>query len=153
MTVQRKRLKLGDVLLLALTSGVAYLQYLGRHPQYGDAVLVSSRLPEPLSSVTSQIFMGGFVTFYPAATAVNQGLVEVVDNFSPPTLPSRFRRPGARSGRRIDTWVIESPAGETVKSKLSAEELQLPIAVIWNHEFLMQRISEGWHPSQEGQTS
>jgi DNA-binding transcriptional ArsR family regulator len=34
-----KRLKPGDILLLNMASGVAYLQYVGRHAVYGDAWL------------------------------------------------------------------------------------------------------------------
>jgi len=37
-----------------------------------------------------------------------------------------------------------------VKSTLSEEERRLPIAAIWNHEFLVQRVSEGWRPEMEG---
>jgi len=150
MAAPRKRIKSGDVLLVHLTSGVAYLHYLGRHPEYGDAVLVSGRFAEPVGWLTSDTFAGGFVTFYPAASAVYQGLVKAIGNLPPLPLPSHFRRAGARSGRRIDTWIIETPAGEKVKSTLSPMDLQLPIASIWNHELLTERIMEGWHPSQVG---
>jgi hypothetical protein len=37
MVVQRKRLKPGNVLLLGTASGMAYLHYVGRHPEYGDS--------------------------------------------------------------------------------------------------------------------
>jgi hypothetical protein len=150
MGVRRKRVKPGDVLLLNVAGGVAYLHYLGRHPEYGDAVLVSRRLDERQASVTDRTFLSGYVAFYPVTAAVAQSLVEVIGHLPPPNLPRRLRRPGARSGRRIDTWIIENGTGETVKSKLSDDELQLPIAVIWNHELLAQRVAEGWNPAQEG---
>lgn len=54
------------------------------------------------------------------------------------------------SGRRIITWIIEDGSREVVKANLSEEELRLPIAAIWNHEFLIQRIAEGWNPMNEG---
>jgi hypothetical protein len=91
------------------------------------------------------------MAFYPATAAVAQGLVEVIGYLPPPELPQRLRRPGARSGLRIDTWIIENGTGETaVRSRLSEDEVRLPIAVIWNHEFLIQRNAEGWDPAQEG---
>jgi hypothetical protein len=62
----------------------------------------------------------------------------------------RLRRPGARSVGRIDTWVIEDGTHEVVKKALTDEELKLPIAAIWNHEILIQRVREGWNPLQEG---
>ena len=127
--------------------GFAYLQYVGRHPEYGDAVMVCPRLGERLNG---QTLSDGYVVFYPVTAAMALRLVEVVDHFTPPKLPQRLRRPGARSGLRVDTWVVEDGTGETVKSKLSEDDLQLPIAVIWNHELLIQRLLEGWNPLHEG---
>lgn len=149
MSIQRKRARAGDVLLLKVAGGVAYLHYLGRHSVYGDAVLVSRRFDEAQAAITDETFSEGYVTFYPVTAAVAQNLVEVVSHRSPPRLPSRLRRAGARSGRRVDTWIIEDGGKETVKMKLSDEDWQLPIAAIWNHEFLAQRVAEGWHPAQE----
>lgn len=153
MTTQRKRVKVGDILELKAAKRFAYLHFLGRHPEYGDAVLVSPGLGERPTPVTGEIFSSGYVAFYPLSAAVAQGLVEVVAHLPPPDLPKRLRRPGARSGRRVDTWIVEGDSGEVVREKLSEEELQLPIAAIWNHELLVQRVAEGWHPAQEGRGS
>ena len=152
MAAQRKQVKPGDVLLLNTASGLAYLHYIGRHPEYGDAVLVSRGLDEAQATVTDRTFSGGYIIFYPATAAVAQGLVEVIGHLPAPTLPRQLRRPGARSGRRIDTWIIENGTGEIVKSKLSDDELKLPIAGIWNHELLTKRVLEDWDPTQEGRS-
>jgi len=153
MAKERKRAKVGDVLELEAGNRFAYLHYIGKHAEYGDAVLVNPRLQKRQTSVTSDIFADAYIAFYPAMAAVSQGLVDVVAHLPPPTLPSRLRRAGARSGRRVDTWIIEDGSREVVKTKLSDEELQLPIAAIWNHELLVQRIAEGWTPTQEGRGS
>jgi hypothetical protein len=150
MTSHRKGVKAGDVLLLKVGDAFAYLHYIGPHPEYGDAIVVGSKVRERQAVVHGEMFSSGYVAFYPLRAAVAQGLVEIVGYEPPPSLPARLRRPGARSGRRVDTWIIENDTGEAVKTKLSEEELQLPIAVIWNHELLVQRITEGWHPTQEG---
>jgi hypothetical protein len=50
----------------------------------------------------------------------------------------------------VDSWIIEDASGEVTKAKLSEEELRLPIAAIWNHELLVQRLAEGWTPVEEG---
>jgi hypothetical protein len=147
MARQQKRLKSGDVLRLSTPKGFAYLQYIGRHPEYGDAVLVSPRLSE---RVEAQTLSGGYVTFYPATAALAQHLIEIVDHSAAPKLPQRLRRPGARSGLRITTWIIEDGVTETVSARLSEDDLQLPIATIWNHELLIHRILEGWSPLNEG---
>lgn len=153
MAAQRKRVRPGDVLELQAADRFAYLHYIGKHPEYGDAVLVSPRLHDRKTPVKGDVFSSAYVTFYPVTAAVAQELVEVVGHLQPPNLPGRFRRPGAISGRRIKTWIIEGETGEQVKSKLSEKELQLPIASIWNHEYLVQRILEGWNPAQEGRES
>jgi hypothetical protein len=138
------------VLELEAGGRFAYFHYIGKHPDYGDTVLVNPRLQERQASVTADIFSGAYVAFYPVTAAVSQGLVDVVAHLLPPNLPNRLRRAGARSGRRIDTWIIEDGSREVVKANLSDEERRLPIAAIWNHELLVQRIVEGWTPMQEG---
>ena len=145
-----KRAKPGDVLELTAVDGLIYAQYLGKHPEYGDAVaLCPSKQPAPVP-VSPDLFRDGYVTFYPAVAAVNRGLASVIGHLPSPGLPSRLRRPGARSGRKVETWIIEDSSHETVKTRLSDEERALPIAVIWNHELLVQRVSEGWRPEMEG---
>jgi hypothetical protein len=148
-----KRAKPGDVLQLNTPKGFAYLQYVGRHSEYGDAVLVNPKLGVRPEVFTSQAFSGGYLVFYPATAAVARGLVAVVDHLAPLSLPQRLRRPGARSGQHIATWIIEDGTAETVKSKLSEDDLRLPIAVIWNHELLTQRVLEGWNPLHEGRAA
>jgi len=153
MAPQRKRARVGDILELEAGGHFAYLQYIGKHPEYGDAVLVSPRLQPRQPSVTENIFSDGYVAFYPVTAAASQGLVKVVGHVSPPALPSRLRRAGVRSGPRVDTWIIEDESGEVVKAKLSEEELKFPIAAIWNHDLLIQRVAEGWTPQREGRGS
>lgn len=148
MKTKRPRAKPGDVLELRAADRFAYLHYIGRHPEYGDAVFVGPSLYEQSTALTPEIFANGYVTFYPATAALAQGLVEVVGHLPPPSLPSRLRRPGAISGRNIETWVIEDGASELVKTELSAAERQLPIASIWNHQYLVQRLTEKWDPTQ-----
>ena len=145
-----KRAKAGDVLELKVGNRFAYVHYIGRHREYGDAVVVNPQLQDESASISGQYFSRGYVTFYPATAAVAQELVRVVGNLPPPELPERFRREGARSGRQVATWIVEDRDGEVVKATLSDDDLRLPIASIWNHEFLVQRVAEGWDPLQQG---
>jgi hypothetical protein len=144
---QRKRARPGDILELEVGDGVAYLHYLGKHPKYGAAIIVSPRFNS--RQVTAAAFSNGYVAFYPATVAVARGFVKIVGHLPPPQLPERLRRAGARYGNRVVTWIIDG-AQEIVKTKLSDEELQLPIAAIWNHEWLIERVAERWTPLQEG---
>lgn len=144
-----KKLRSGDVLEVRLPEGFGYLLYLGQHPEYGDAVTVSSSYRQR-PSVIEALFDGGYVALYPARAAVTQGLVELVGNAPARPVPRALRRAGVRSGRTVETWIIEDGSGETIKRNLSQHERRIPIAAIWNHEILVQRIVEGWRPEMEG---
>lgn len=145
-----KRLKIGDVLEIGAASGLVYVQYLGKHPEYGDAIAVCSMEHSRRPVVAPDLFRNGYVIFYPANAAVSQNLARVVGNLPAADVPTRLRRPGVRSEAGVETWIIEDESGEHVKRTLSADERQMPLAVIWNHEMLLQRISEGWRPEREG---
>ncbi len=90
------------------------------------------------------------LAFHPAIAAVVRGLASGVGHLPARGVPIRLRRPGARVGTEVRTWIIEDRSGEVVREKLSAEERRLPIAVIWNQELLAQRVAEGWRPEMEG---
>jgi hypothetical protein len=145
-----KRLRPGDVLEVRLPDGRGYVLYVGTHPEYGDAIVVAPAVVSHRPSVSQRLFDEGYVTFYPARAAVAQGLLTAVGSLTAPPLPTVLRRPGVRSGRTVETWVIEDESGETVKRSLGDKERRIPIAAIWNHELLTQRIAEGWRPEQEG---
>src|SRR4051812_22272381 len=150
-TQKRVRAKPGDILEVETRKGLHYLYYLGKHPVYGDAILVAPGSYSERPTEMNQLFEGGYVKFYPVGAAVYQGLVKVVEHMPMPdkVVPTRMRRAGVRLGTQIATWIIEDESGETVRKELSDEERQLPIASIWNHELLLQRLEEGWHPELE----
>lgn len=153
MTRQGKRPKPGDVLELQVPGGLAYLHFIGRHPDYGDSVMVSPRIYSTPMTPGPQLFEGGYVAFYPVTVAVKEDFVRVTGSLSVGEVPKRLRRRGVRAGRRPGVWIIEDESGEVVRDRLSAEELRLPIASIWNHEMLIHQIVEGWRPELEGADS
>ena len=146
-----KRAKPGDVLQVMTPDGAAvYLHYLGTHQEYGDGVAVCPIKQAADVEVNAELFQGGYVTFFPVVAAVAQGLVSIVGHLASPGLPKRVRRPGARSARQVETWIIEDGSTEVLKRELSNTERKLPIAVIWNRDLLLQRVSEGWRPEMDG---
>lgn len=148
-----KRLKAGDVLEVATSDGrFVYMQYLGKHAEYGDAVAVCPREHESRAPENASLFVSAYVTFYPASAAVARGLARVCGACAPQPMPVKWRRPGAIEGLTVKTWIIEDGSSQEVKQRLSLEERHLPIAAIWNHEFLLQRVREGWRPEMEGGT-
>jgi hypothetical protein len=151
----RKRVAPGQVLEIATPGGLAYVQYAARHPEYGDAIRVLPGLfaarPDDFSGLVRD---HAYFAFYPVVAAVTQALVEVVAMQPVPAeyhMPRMMRRPGARSrDGRILTWIVIDGDNESVRDKLSPDERQLPIAVIWNHEMLQHRLAERWRPESEG---
>jgi hypothetical protein len=145
-----RRIQPGDVLEVAGSGGLLYLCYVGKHPEYGDAVDVCPVEQTTRPEHFEGLFRSAYVTFYPAAAAVARGLASVVGRATCAGMPRILRRPGARSGLTVKTWIIEDGSGESMKQQLSADELRLPIAVIWNHELLLERVRAGWRPETEG---
>jgi hypothetical protein len=151
----RKRAAPGDILEISAPAGLAYVRYLGRHNVYGDAIWVfphwQTIRPTNLDSVFTD---DGYVTFYPAQSAIRQGLLDVVASRPLPSgcgVPTLLRREGFTSRDGIVlAWVIERDGKETLKHELDEEDRKLPIASIWNHEFLINRITDNWRPEQEG---
>ena len=147
-----KRLKPGDVLEIEMPDGSkAFLLYAGKHRDSGDAVMVAADTFPGRPEDFSRIFDDAYLAFYPATAAVARGFASVVGRAEPPPFPpKRLRRAGARSGTRVDTWIIESDEGSVVKEKLTDEERRIPIEAIWNHEFLLDRVAGKWRPEHEG---
>lgn len=147
MKSTQKKLKAGDILELRHEGFFGYLQYVGKHREYGPVVKVKPRLFDRRPAADPQLFSDGYIAFYPAELAVRTGRVEVVGHLPAPAVPATLRRAGARVGRVVRTWVIEHEGGETVKETLTSEDLLLPIASLWNHEFLVERMRDAWQPS------
>jgi hypothetical protein len=145
-----KRAKVGDVLEIAATDGFAYLQYLGRHPEYGGAVLVRPGLLNSRPPIDATLFERAYVRFYPLSTAVAHGLAKIIGAMPALALPGRFRRRGAIDDNgKVMTWIIQDESGTALRAELTPNERLLPIAAIWNHEMLFHRVTEEWLPEQD----
>lgn len=145
----------GDLLEISCKPGVAYIHYVGKHRDFGDTIFV---YPEILArrqpDLTSLGAQGGYLTFYPAGASVRQGLAKIVASRPLPPgvhVPDVFRREGATSrAGKVQSWIVVRDGHETLKRTLTAKERKLPIASVWNHEYLIDRIVQGWRPEQEG---
>ena len=151
----RKRLRPGDLFEIRSDGGVALIHYIGRHETQGHTVYVYPKWYESRAeALRDKKPATGYVTFYPAQSAVLQGLAEIIDTRPLPTgasLPTRYRRPGApgRNGKTL-AWIIVEPDGrEVLKRKLTAKERKLPIAATWSHAGLIACITDGYRPELE----
>ena len=150
-----RRLKAGDILEVQTSRGLSYLQYVGKHTEYGDVIRVLPGWHEyRVTDFTALIAKAGYLAFYSARAAVTRGFVETIDSCPLPTgveVPRNLRRAGARGpSGAILTWIVENAGQETLRRELTEAEKKLPIAAIWDHELLVLRISQGWSPEQEG---
>jgi hypothetical protein len=148
------KLNPGDLLEIRIKSGFSYLQFVGVHPEYGDVIWVRPAVfDSELSDFSCLFSQFGYVAFYAARAAVRHGLVRFVSAYPLPqcvVVPRNVRRPGARSSSgRIFTWILEFDGKDILKKQLDEKERLLPIAAIWDHQLLIQRIGEGWCPSSE----
>jgi len=143
------KLRVGDVLELAVGQNFVYLNFLGKHREYGECLLLSNHRHEsPISDFSSE-FQSSYVVFYPASIALKRNLMAIKGNIQAPSIPTELRRAGGRSGTRILNWIIEDGQAERLVEQLSKKQQSLPIAAIWNHEMLLFRISEHWKPEME----
>jgi len=139
----------GNVVALDTSTGAVFVHYLGKHPQYGDGVNVSPTEHPKGTAVSGDLFREAYFTFFPVSSAVARGLGKVVGDLPAPGMPSRMRRAGARSEDRVETWIIEDGSSESVTTELSEADRKLPIAAIWNIDYLLHRVAEGWRPEDE----
>ena len=144
----RRRKKVGDVYEMPIDDGWGYIHYIGVHEKFGEAILVCPGTWHQRPEIDATFFEDAFLTFYPIGAALWNKLVSKVGHILPPPMPDVMRRPGWREGRKVVTWIIMTPEGEVKRKVLSEAERKLPVAVIWNHEYLVDRIRESWSPEK-----
>jgi hypothetical protein len=129
---------------------MAYLQYVGRHADYGDVIWVLKGLHDERPANPASLAGGqGYYVFYPAQVAARRGLVEAVATGMPLPAGMAVPRDLRRSGMMDCDWVITRNGVDTIRRKLTAADRRLPILELWNHEFLVDRVTEEWDPSQD----
>lgn len=138
----------GDVFEIKHQARFAYVQFVGENTRYGEIIRVVPKLLDSRANDFESLFAMAYFTFYPIILACKLKMVEKVGALPPPPAPSSWRRRGAIIGMEIKTWFIEENGKDRIVRELSPEEASLPMASIWNHEYLLEKISEGWTPSR-----
>jgi hypothetical protein len=145
----------GEILEVPIGARFGYVQFIGKHREYGEGILVSPHLHQQRTDFGVEFFVDGYVTFYPVNLALTRNVMRVVARQSAPKLPRLLRRAGATlADGTVTSWMIEGGWREFLGLKhmtrrLTDAELQLPQAAIWNHAMLVQRIEEGWTPATD----
>lgn len=142
-----KRIKLGDILQILTSQGVAYAQVTHKNPEFGFLIRVFSGFfdsqPKDFSSVVRCPVQ--FAAFFSAQSAINQGLLAVVANIPVseclqvfPTFRSRNGGPGG------SIWLWDGKEATRLERDLTMEELKFPTRTIISAPLLIERIESNY---------
>ena len=141
----------GEILETDLPGGgLAYVEYVGHHPDYGDAVISWNRtFARRPTSFTTLETDPGYIVFYPAKMAVRDGILRRTGTANKRAVKESWtvRRRLRDAYGRPRGWVIQDASGER-PTALSEDERRLPIVELINHAELVHRILSGWLPDQ-----
>lgn len=141
----------GDVLTIRDGERLGILTYLGKHPRLGDAVWVIPSLLDGSTDPCTAAIGDGYMLFFPATTLVRQGIVKKAA-YCPEALrllPTATRGiVSVPSDGTVERWVIQEVDRRYAIDTLTPALRSLPIAEIWNYEFLLGRLREAWTPAR-----
>jgi hypothetical protein len=146
------RARIGDVIEVPLTRGLAYAHYVHRNAQFGNLLRVFGTVFEarPSTAVLEELVAGEpqFLAFFPLQAALNQEIVAVAGRVEPSAEAARlplFRAGNANpKTRKVETWWLWDGEKEWPIGKLSPAQRDLPIQQIVTDVILVDRIESGW---------
>lgn len=150
-----KRIQIGDIIEIPTVMGFSYAQFSHNHVRYGALIRVLPGVfkSSPIDFAELIQLPEMFVTFFPLQAAVNRGIFEVVGNSAVPDSVKPF--PLFRTGvedpatRKVKVWWLWDGEKEWKVGNLTSEQRKLPLRGIWNDTLLIERIEQGWTPSND----
>jgi len=149
------RIKIGDVVEIITSRGLAYTQYTHSHPDYLSLMRVFatfySTRPENFAEVVKQPL--AFNCFLPLSVCVHRKIFAVVANV--PISAELRDFPLFRTGfpdsvtRKIHNWTIWDGQSSTRVGALTADQRKLSLRGIWNDTLLIERLESGWRPETD----
>ncbi|HYY16452.1 MAG TPA: hypothetical protein VE965_07385 [Gammaproteobacteria bacterium] len=148
--------RVGDVIEIPTSKGLAYAQITQKVPKYGPLIHVVEGFWRERPGDLTQIVQAPtrFFTFYPVGTALNRKVVQLAGNIPVPSNRQPFpllRAAGhilPRSGKVVNWWLWDGNRKWRIPS-LPEEQRRLSIAEVVNHTMLVHWLETGWHPDQE----
>src|SRR5262245_42919093 len=149
-----KRVKIGDVIEIPTSVGLAYAQFSHKHDDYGALIRVL-----PGVHTGRPMDLGGLVdvketycVFLWLQSAINRGIFEVVGNHPVPLASRSF--PLFRCGLpdrtgKVRVWWLWDGEREWMVGDIGSEQRKLSIRGIWTDPLLIERIEEGWLPETD----
>ena len=152
-----KRPAPGDVFEVRTPRGLAYIQYILKHELDGELIRVLPGLFETRPTPFTQIALQKekYFVFFPLTVVARGGGVEFVANEKIPTGSATFplmRRAGGmtRDGKVLNWFLFDGKQNLRRIDILTDQEKELSLEETWNLALLVDRISSGWLPRDEG---
>jgi hypothetical protein len=147
--------KIGDVIEIPTSQGLAYAQYTHQHPQMGGLIRVFDRVFRDRPRSFDNLVRGPvrFCTFFPVTAAVKRGIFEIVSQQEVATQNKPF--PLFRGGnpdpntKRVAVWWFWDGEKEWKVGEITPEQRKMPLREIWNDTMLVKRIEAGWTPQND----
>ena len=142
-----KKVKLGDILQVLTSQGVAYAQVTHKHPEFGFLIRVFPGFYNKQPKYFSTLVEGEpqFSAFLVVQSAVNQGLLSVVENISVPDrlkiFPTFRSRNGGAGG---SLWLWDGKESFRLERELRPNELEYPTEGIISAPLLVERIENNY---------
>jgi hypothetical protein len=146
--------KVGDVVEIKTSGGVAYALYTHDSSMYGALLRVWNKQfpvrPADISTLFST--SESFSCFFPLASAVKKKLVDIVGNVPVPSRLAAF--PIFRAGMvdrdgKVPVWWLWDGEKEWRVGELTSEQRKLSIRSTWNASALREGIESDWTPEKD----
>ena len=152
--VSRVRPRLGDVIEIQTSRGLAYAHYSHEHkepPRYGSLLRVLPGFHQSRPADFSEIVQqpSDFSAFFPLGAACNRKLVTIVAN--EPIAARHMKFPTFRGRMSTDHpwWLWDGVKSWKVGSLTEKQLAELPPSGVWNDTLLIQRIEQGWRHADD----
>jgi hypothetical protein len=150
------RPKIGDVIEIPTSRGLAYAQYTHYVPRWGALLRILPGIfdarPDDWETFVQQDER--FYAFFPLGAALSRDIVSVVAKVEVPNGKRTFPRLRMRglvdpATRRATSWRIWDGKAERLVTSLTDEERSLSVAAVLNDAMLTKKIEEGYKPEDE----
>jgi hypothetical protein len=151
------RARIGDVIEIATSMGLAYVQYSHDHMRYGSLIRALpgffAQRPEDVCEVAKR--PETFFTFYPVDAAVRRKMISIAGHCLVPeparSFPLMRHEGGVDRATQEMTWLLWDRHGVAVSrvKELTDEQKRMSTAGICNHAALVEMITTGWTPLRQ----
>jgi hypothetical protein len=149
-----KRIKIGDIVEIALSKGFAYAQYTHAVGKNGAVIRILDGVfvERPVDFTEIVAKKHRFISLFPLSLAVHKGIFEVVGHAVVPDEYIKFplfRAGNANEKGEVAVWWLWDGEKSWPIGKLTKEQYSLPIQAIPNDTALIKKIEQGWTPEND----